>query len=119
MTKKVVHSLFPPVLFDSNTNPGIRYLIADGVWEEVPADLTYDQIAWLKKPGLREKSPAFDIQMEYEVEGSKGKKYKVNYENKKWTCNCEAFMFSAGRSQCKHIKQVIKDIEEGKYEVKD
>ncbi len=53
--------------------------------------------------------------MDFEVPGSKGKVYDVRYSNEKWSCSCEAFTFGGGRSHCKHIKQVLKDIDDGKY----
>ena len=43
-----------------------------------------------------------------QVEGSKGKKYTVTWEQGReghdYTCTCQAFKF--GRKACKHIKQV-------------
>jgi len=117
--KKIVHSLFHPVLFNSIQEPGKQYIIADGVWEEVDGTYTYDDIVWLKKPNIRGKSPALKVEMDFEVDGSKGKKYQVRYSNDKWSCSCEAFTFSGGRSHCKHIKQTLKDLDEGKYELKD
>lgn len=118
--KIIVHSLFHPVIFNSVENPGMVYIIADGVWKEVPGDTTYEDIVWFKKPGLGKRSPALEVpNMDFDVEGSKGKVYKVRYSNKKWSCSCEAFTFSGGRSNCKHIKQVLKDIDEGKYAPKD
>lgn len=115
MEKIIVHSLFHPVLFDSIQNPGTKYLIADGIWKEVPNTVTYEDIVWFKKPSLTGRSPALIPEMDFKVPGSKGKEYTVRYSNEKWSCECEAFTFSGGRSPCKHIKQVKKDVEEGKY----
>jgi hypothetical protein len=52
-----------------------------------------------------------------EVEGSKGKKYTVRYDqyshkNRRetqcdYSCNCDAYKFGKG-AHCKHIEQVIK-----------
>lgn len=47
--KYVITSLLPPVLFDSIVEPGKKYMIASGVWTEVPQDTTYDDIEWIKK----------------------------------------------------------------------
>lgn len=116
--KYIVESLFHPVLFNSIQEPGKKYMIAEGLWEEVPAETTYENIVWFRKH-YGQKHSAFDTEMDFEVPGSKGKVYEVKYSHKKWSCSCEAFTFSGGRSQCKHIKQTIKDIEEGKYEAKD
>ena len=41
--KVIVHSTYPPVLFNSNVEPGKRYVIADGEWVEVSQYITYDK----------------------------------------------------------------------------
>ena len=116
--KIIVESLWHPILFDSVQEPGKKYMITEGVWEEVPIDTTYENITWFRKHYGQTES-VLDVEMDFQVPGSKGKVYEVRYSHKKWSCSCEAFTFSGGRSQCKHIKQTIKDVEEGKHTVKD
>jgi len=112
---RIIHSMMPPVLFESIQEPGKKYLIVEGKWEEVPMETTYKDLLWFRKHYGQKRNPAFDIEMDFEVPGSKGKVYDVRYSNEKWSCSCEAFTFGGGRSDCKHIKQVLKDIDDGKY----
>ena len=55
-----------------------------------------------------QKNEMFKIQLDWEVEGSKGKKYTVKVDDDKWSCSCPAFGWSRG-SGCKHISKVKKD----------
>ena len=103
--KIVVHSFMPPVVFDSIQEPGIRYVIADGKWTQIPNHLGYKHILHFKKDHKDGKHHAFKSTFEQEVDGSKGKKYTVKCEDDRWSCSCPAFGFS-GNSGCKHIKQI-------------
>jgi hypothetical protein len=106
--KVVVHSTFPPVLFDSNVEPGKRYVIAEGEWVEVSPNITYADIIHFRKV-LGEKHHAFESRFEQEVAGSKGKTYTVTCESNIWSCTCPAFSWSGNSRTCKHITQIKKE----------
>lgn len=42
----------------------------------------------------------------WEVDGSKGNKYTVQFDGTEWSCSCPAFAYKAG--PCKHIKMFQK-----------
>lgn len=100
--KRIVHSFMIPIVFDSLQN-GKRYIIADGKWDEVPKTFEWGDIQWFQKPFKGGKNEAFKIRMEWEVEGSHGKKYNVRCDEDNWSCSCPAFGWGVRRKECKHI----------------
>lgn len=107
--KAVVHSLLPPVIFSSVTEEGKRYIIADGEWVEIHDDINNSNIIWFQKPSANKKHPAFEISAEWEVDGSKGKKYTVKATGNNWSCSCPAYGWSGAKRSCKHIEQIKKE----------
>lgn len=107
--KIVVHSFMVPVVFDSVQEPGKRYVIADGQWTEIPNNLGYKNIIHFRKPHKGGKNEAFKTQIEWEVDGSKGKKYTVKVDDNRWSCTCPAFGWSGNSRTCKHIDKVKAD----------
>ncbi len=105
--KLIIHSWRAPVLFDSIQEPGKKYAITseDG-WVEVPNHFTYKNLIWFRKGDRNGKNEAFKIQPEWEVDGSKGKKYIVKVDNDTWSCSCPAYGWSGNSRTCKHIQQV-------------
>lgn len=103
-----VHSWYPPVIFDSIQEPGKRYLIIDGKWNEVPNTLTYDDVKWVKISDTKEKSRMVDETKvkSWTVDGSKGNKYIVSLNNNIWSCTCPAFNYSGNGLSCKHIQNI-------------
>jgi len=103
-----VHSWYPPVIFDSIQEQGKRYLIIDGVWNEVPNTLTYDDVKWVKISNTKEKSRMVDETKNrvWTVDGSKGNKYTVTLANNIWNCTCPAFNYSGNGLSCKHIQNI-------------
>jgi len=103
--KVIVHSTFPPVLFNSVTEPGKRYIIAEGEWVEVSSNITYADVIHFRKI-LGERHEAFQPRFEQDVAGSKGKTYTVTGEGKVWSCTCPAFGWSGNSRTCKHIEKI-------------
>lgn len=108
----IAHSFSVPVLFDSIQEPGKKYLICDGKWREVPIETTYNDINWFRKFDRMTPNPAFEHNLEWEVDGSKGKKYKVTMEGKTWSCECHAFGWSGSKRTCKHIEAKKAELQE-------
>ena len=100
----IAHSFRVPVLFDSIQEPDKKYLICDGQWREVPKETKYADIKWFRKFDERTPNPAFEHHLEWEVDGSKGKKYLVELKGKQWSCQCHAFSWSGGKRTCKHVE---------------
>ncbi len=112
--KRIVHSFMIPIVYDS-LQDGKRYIIADGKWDEVEKEFEWKDIMWFQKPFKGGKSEALKIQMDWEVEGSKGKTYTVRVNDNNWSCSCPAFGWKGGgRRDCKHI---IKKKEEITWEI--
>ena len=107
--KAVVHSYMVPVVLNSVIEPSKKYLIADGVWTEVPDHISYSNVVWFQKPFKNGKNEAFKVQMDWEVDGSKGKKYKVENYDGRWSCSCPAFGWSGNSRTCKHITKIKTD----------
>ena len=100
----IAHSFKIPVLFESIQEPGKKYLICDSNWREVPIETKYSDIKWFRKFDERTPNPALEHHLEWEVDGSKGKKYTVRMEGKRWSCECHAFGWSGGKRTCKHVE---------------
>ena len=107
--KAIVHSYMPPVVFDSVQEPGKRYIIADGKWVEINDEIGYHNTIWFRKPSLSGKHHAFQPSAEWEVDGSKGKKYTVTADNKNWSRTCPAYGWSGAKRSCKHIETIKKE----------
>ena len=87
----------------------IQRTSADGRYIEVPTGTTWKDIMWIRKPLPGVKNEMFKIQLDWEVEGSKGKKYTVKVDDDRWSCSCPAFGWSGNSRTCKHIDKVKKD----------
>jgi hypothetical protein len=104
----IAHSWFPPAIYKS-LQDGKTYMICDGKYIEVPEGTTWFDIKWFKRPDRGSKNEAFKIQIDWEVDGSKGKKYTVAVDDDKWSCSCPAFGWSGNRRTCKHIEKIKKE----------
>ena len=104
----IAHSWRGPVIYESH-NDGKTYMICDGRYIEVPTGTTWKDIMWIRKPLPGVKNEMFKIQLDWEVEGSKGKKYKVKVDDDRWSCSCPAFGWSGNSRTCKHIDKVKKE----------
>lgn len=104
--KAIVHSLIAPIIFESIQEPGKRYIIADGEWTEIHNDINKDNIVWFKRPYEGGKHSAFKSTAEWQVDGSKGKKYTVKASDDSWSCSCPAYGWSGAKRSCKHIEQI-------------
>lgn len=99
----IVHSFIVPFFWIDEKGP---YLIDDDGRRDLPQGTTRDQILWFKKPHKGGKNPAFEREIEWDVEGTKGKKYLVTLKGKTWECNCHSFKFSGNKRTCKHIEDL-------------
>lgn len=99
----IVHSFKAPFFWIDEKGP---YLVDDNGRRNLPHGTTRDQILWFRKPYPEGKNEALKIQLDWEVEGSGGKKYKVEMDNDEWSCNCHAFKFSGNKRTCKHIDEI-------------
>jgi len=96
------HSFRPPVVFESVINPGIKYLICDGLYTEVPITTEYSDIEWIKKE--ISPNPKVNKSLTWNVVGSKGDQYIVKLsDTHSWSCNCHAYGFWR---KCKHITKI-------------
>lgn len=98
----IVHSFQIPWFWQDEKCP---YVIEDGVRRDLPLGTTRDQILWFKRPYPGGKNPAFVRDLEWDVEGSNGKKYKVSLYDETWSCNCHSFKFSGNKRTCKHVEE--------------
>jgi hypothetical protein len=73
---------------------------------------TYADIKWFRKESRQTKNPALEIHLEWEVDGSKGKKYLVELNGKEWSCECHAFGWSGSKRTCKHIEAKKTELQE-------
>lgn len=108
----IAHSFSVPVLFESIQEPGKKYLICDGKWTDVPMKTTYADIKWFRKEDRHVKNPALEIHLEWEVDGSKGKKYLVELDGNRWTCECHSFGWSGHKRTCKHVEAKKAELQE-------
>ena len=99
----IIHSFQYP--FPTQDELG-TYVPVDGKRIDVPSGTTEADIMWFRKPHVGGKNRAFRIQLDWEVEGNNGRKYKVAVDEDNWTCNCHAFKFSGQGKACKHIHQI-------------
>ena len=80
----IAHSWCGPVIYESHTD-GKTYMICDGRYIEVPTGTTWKDIMWVRRPMPGQKNEMFKIRLDWEVDGSKGKKYKVKKSMQKVT----------------------------------
>lgn len=101
----IVHSFTVPFFWIDSQGP---YVIYDNERKNLPPGTTRDQIIWFKRPYPGGKNPAFERDLEWDAEGSGGKKYLVTLKGKQWGCNCHSFKFSGNKRTCKHIEDIKK-----------
>ena len=99
-----IEGVLPPTIFKSIH--GETYACSGSLWIEIPSDMTLDEVyKGYTKETIKKIEPK-DIQTE--VLSSKGdKKYKVQFKNGQWNCNCSGFGF---RKKCAHIEKVKKEL---------
>lgn len=90
---------WPPCL--ATMISGKRYAISGSTWIEVPLDTTREQ---LDQYMIVERPEPKKVEV-WEVDGSRGDTYKVNFDVSagKWSCTCPGFRW---RGACKHIKAI-------------
>lgn len=99
----IVHTYQVPFFWTDETGP---YVIEDGVRRDLPSGTTRKDIKWFRRPYPGGKNEVFKIQLDWNVEGSDGKSYKVEIDHNTWSCNCHAFKFSGNKRTCKHIDKI-------------
>lgn len=111
-----IHSLLPPVAFQSVTSGQWFIVTTDPKlgWVKVDRKYSWGELEkmWVKTIGKFKKTeesvvslPKSTQNQTFSVEGSKGKIYEVSKIGGRWSCSCPAFGFSRG-NECKHIKQI-------------
>jgi len=83
------------------------YAIAGSTWIEVPDGTKFAEISkYMVFDGWNSSS---NDEVEYEVAGSRGNKYRVRRNSKGiWSCTCPGFGF---RQKCKHVAEKIKKVQ--------
>jgi hypothetical protein len=104
----IAHSWMPPAIYKSVVDQK-TYMVCDGKHLEVPEGTQWGGIKWFRKFTPGHKNEALKIQLDWEVEGSKGKKYIVKVDDDRWSCSCPAFGWSGNSRTCKHITKIKKD----------
>jgi hypothetical protein len=99
----IVHCSQIPWFWQDEKGP---YIIEDDVRRDLPLGTTRDQILWFQKPYPGGKNEAFKRDLEWDINGSNGKKYKVSLYDDSWSCNCHSFKFSGNKRSCKHIEDI-------------
>jgi hypothetical protein len=98
----IVHCSQIPWFWQDKKGP---YIIEDDVRRDLPLGTTRDQILWFQKPYPGGKNEAFKRDLEWDINGSNGKKYKVSLYDDSWSCNCHSFKFSGNKRTCKHVEE--------------
>lgn len=106
MRKKfVVQGIYPPALITLLN--GQRCVITGSSYTNVNEDTTLDDLIWMKSEKQIKRAQMIKEEKKddavYEVDGSKGNKYKVSTKNGLWNCQCVGFSF---RRKCKHITEI-------------
>ena len=104
----IVHSYMVPIVYDSHLD-NKRYVVADSNWTEVDKSFQWKDIQWFQRFSKGRKSEALKINIDWEVAGSKGKTYKVEVNDDRWSCTCPAFGWSGSSRSCKHIDAIKKE----------
>jgi hypothetical protein len=97
----IVHTFQVPFFWTDDKGP---YVIEDGKRRDLPSGTTRKDIMWFHRPYPGGKNEALKIQVDWDVEGSGGRKYKVEVNDGEWSCNCHAFKFSGNKRTCKHVE---------------
>ena len=94
-----IESFLPPVIVEGKS--GCNFAVIAGKWYPVPKTLTLDMLreAWAGR-NPNQKEPTAD---RWEVKGSKGDTYLVEYKGAQWKCDCLGFGW---RRSCKHIDTI-------------
>ena len=98
----IVHCSQIPWFWQDEKGP---YIIEDDVRRDLTLGTTRDQILWFQKPYPGGKNEAFKRDLEWDINGSNGKKYKVSLYDDSWSCNCHSFKFSGNKRTCKHVEE--------------
>ena len=92
-------SFYPPAI---STIGGKTYAVPG--WHEIPEGTTLDEVyaRWTKY--IPKGPPEPDYEISENVTSSKGDKtYKVEFDGKRWSCECKGFGF---QGRCRHITAV-------------
>ena len=99
---------FPPTLVNS-PRTGIRYVIGDGKWVEVPPETTREDMSkWFTWEPYKAQEDA--TAGSWQVVGSTGTKYTVKRAKGAYSCSCPGFGW---RRKCKHVEQIKTKVEAG------
>lgn len=101
----IIHSFQYP--FPTEDEKG-TYVQVDGKRIDVPSGTTEADILWFRRPYVGGKNIALKHDVEWSVDGSGGRSYKVRCNDDDWSCNCHAFKFSGRKANCKHIEEIQK-----------
>lgn len=99
----IVHSFQVPFFWSDKDG---AYIIEEGKRRDLPSGTTRKDILWFRRPYVGGKNQALKTQMDWEVEGSGGRKYKVDLDGDSWSCNCHSFKFSGNKRTCKHVEEI-------------
>jgi hypothetical protein len=94
-------SFLPPVIVQGREEAGCNWAVVDGKWLPISRTVTLDMLraAW-KGRNPRQTKPTAE---RWEVKGSKGDKYIVEYKGGTWKCDCLGFGW---RGSCKHVETI-------------
>lgn len=94
-------SFLPPTLIEGREGSLCNWAVIDGKWYPVPKTVTFDMLrnAW-KRTNPYQVKPTAD---RWQVKGSKGDQYTVEYKGGQWSCDCLGFGW---RRSCKHIDTI-------------
>jgi hypothetical protein len=95
--------MIPPHLFTGSD--GKKFIVP--TWQEVLPETTLDDINWIRTE-IKTIKPEKNEWL-FESSSDPGLIYKVTQVGNKLNCNCPGVWRSKDR-QCKHIKEVIKDL---------
>lgn len=96
-----IFSFLPPTLVEGRKESGCNWAVIGGKWYPVPKTLKFETLrdAW-KGRNPHQTKPTVD---RWEVKGSKGDKYIVEYKGGTWKCDCLGFGW---RRSCKHVETI-------------
>ena len=100
-----IESFLPPVIVTASDEAGCNWAVIAGKWYPVPKTLTINQLreSWVRG-NPRQTKPTTD---RWEVKGSKGDSYVVEFKGGQWKCNCLGFGWRRG---CKHVETIKSNI---------
>jgi len=98
--------LYPPTIIKS-VGQGKTFAVSEGTWIEVPDGSTLedaDKLFCWGTEGRKYWDPDYtEDKNQWEVTGSKDKKYMVTQNGTSWHCECTGYRF---RRDCKHIQNL-------------